>query len=170
MRSHSFFPGLVRGIQCIEMALALALHFCIHPAAPHRTRHSGLAHQVAGRHRELELLVDPLETAKHRLANAADGLAPAERLLDTFADDLVQSVTRVSGGATINRTAATAGVIAGDVWRDHALAARGNEIGSVVGFVGTDAAAPGVRCPVRRRAWPAPHVARRSHRHRSLRR
>ena len=113
-------------------------------SARHRDRHSGEAHQVAGGHGELELLIDALQSAKHGLANPADGLAPAEVLLDPLADDLAQAVARMASGAAVDRAAAAPGVVAGDVRRDLALATGGDEVGRVVGLVGADAAATGV--------------------------
>ena len=85
-------------------------------SARYRDRYSSDAHQVAGGHREFELLIDPLQTAKHGLPDAAYGLAPAERLLNPFANDLAQAVTGMTGGAPVDRATATAGIVAGDVW------------------------------------------------------
>ena len=57
--------------------------------------------------------------------------------------DLAQRVTGMARGATVNRAAAATGVVARDMRRDLALAARGNEVRGVVGFVRADAAATG---------------------------
>ena len=92
-------------------------------------RHSGDAYQVAGRHGELELVVDSLQPAKHGLANPADRLSPTEMFLDAFANDLAQAVARMARGASVDRASAAAGIVAGDVRRDFALAARSDEVG-----------------------------------------
>src|ERR1700682_1302765 len=63
----------------------------------HRHWHSGQTHQIAGSHGELELQVDAPQSTKHGLSNPADGLAPTEVLLDAFADDLADAVTRMAG-------------------------------------------------------------------------
>lgn len=55
--------------------------------------YSSDAQQIAGGHREFELLIDPLRTTKHGLPKPADGLTPAERFLDTLADDLAQAAS-----------------------------------------------------------------------------
>src|SRR5436190_24087467 len=62
-------------------------------SARHHDRYSSDAQQIAGGHRELELVIDSLQATKHGLANAANGLAPPEVLLDAFADYLAQAIT-----------------------------------------------------------------------------
>jgi hypothetical protein len=69
-------------------------------------RYSGEAHQIAGGHGELELLIDSLQPAKHGLSNSADGLAPTEGLLDPFADDLADAVIRMAGSTAVDRATA----------------------------------------------------------------
>src|SRR5450755_2840599 len=110
----------------------------------HRQRHSSDAQQVAGSHGELELLINPLQAAKHGLPDAADSLAPAEMLLDAFANDLAQAITGMAGGATVDRAAATSGVVAGDMRCYFPLTTPGDEVGGVVSFVGADTAATAV--------------------------
>ena len=109
----------------------------------HPDRHSGDSHQVAGGHGELELLIDPPQSAKHRLSNPTDGLAPAEMLLDAFADDLAHAITRDGGWCArrshCRRDASRCSRRGGDL----ALAAAGDEISGVVGLVGADATATG---------------------------
>jgi len=68
-------------------------------SARHRRRYSGEAHQVVGGHGELELLIDSLQSAKHGLANPADGLAPTEVLLDATGSPN-SKVTITLAGAT----------------------------------------------------------------------
>jgi hypothetical protein len=77
----------------------------------HRARHSGETHQVAGAHGELELLIDALQSVKHGLPNPADGLAPTQVLLDSFVDDLADSVTQMAGSTAVNGAAATTGIV-----------------------------------------------------------
>ena len=110
----------------------------------HHHRHSSEAQQVAGCHRELELVIDSLQAAKHGLTNAANGLAPSEVLLDALADNLAQVITGMPGSAAVDRAATAAGVVTGDMRGDVPLAACGDEVGRVVGFVSADAAATGI--------------------------
>src|SRR6266700_446088 len=109
----------------------------------HRSLHSGQTQQIAGSHGELELQVDAPQSAKHGLSNPADGLAPTEVLLDPFADDLADAVTRMTGGAPVDSATATPRVVGSDVGRDLALSTPGHEIGGIVGLVSADAAAAG---------------------------
>src|SRR6267378_7167337 len=44
----------------------------------YRAQHSGNSHDIARRHRELEVLIDAPHPPAHRLADAPHGLAPAE--------------------------------------------------------------------------------------------
>src|ERR1700739_3382543 len=64
----------------------------LHRSLRHRAHYSGHSSQIAYHHRQLEVLIDALEAAINRLPNPADGLAPAEMLLDAFADDLADPV------------------------------------------------------------------------------
>src|SRR6266480_2694204 len=97
----------------------------------HHARHSGETHQVAGAHGELELLIDALQSTKHGLPNPADGLAPTEVFLDSFADDLADSVTQMAGSTAVNCAAAATGIVGSDVRRDLALKTPINEIGGI---------------------------------------
>lgn len=101
----------------------------------HRQRYSGEAHQVAGGHSELELLIDATQSAKHGLSNPPDGLAPPEVLLDPFADDLADAVTQMAGRTAVDRAATATGIVGSDVGRDLALATLGHEIVCVVGLL-----------------------------------
>ena len=56
---------------------------------------------VAG-HREGELRTDALGAAEHGPGERADGLAPAEDLLDPLADALAYRIALMSGRATID--------------------------------------------------------------------
>src|ERR1700694_1646296 len=132
----------------------------------HRHRHSSDAQQVAGGHGELELVIDSLQATKHGLANAANGLAPPEVLLDAFADDLTQVITGMPGGAAVDRAATTPGVVAGDMRCYFPLTAPSDEVGAVIGFVGADAATTGIRQGIKhgqRRASLPETIRRRDH-------
>ena len=92
----------------------------------HHDRYSSQAHQVVGGHGELELLIDASQTTKYRLSNATNGLAPTEGLLDPFADDLADAVTRMAGSTAVDRAAAATGIVGSYVGRDLALATPGH--------------------------------------------
>src|SRR5258706_5934269 len=89
----------------------------------HGDRHSGDTHQVAGGHREFELLIDPMDSPKHSLANASDRLAPAKVLFNSFANSLTELVGGITCCSSVDRTAAATSVVAGDVRRVLALPA-----------------------------------------------
>src|SRR6266581_2436622 len=126
-RSRSTVPSLILGRYWIgRNGVGLPLFVSLRCSCRHRHRHSSNAQQIAGSHSELELLINPPQSAEHGLPDAADGLTPAEMLLDAFADDLAQAITGMPGGATVDRAATTAGIVAGDVWRDAALATGGD--------------------------------------------
>src|SRR3982751_357472 len=101
----------------------------------HRHRHSRESQQIAGSHRELELLIDPRQTSIYSLPQPANRLAPTEVFLDSLAHDLAPAVTQVAGGARVNSATAAAGVIASDVRCDIAFAAGSHKVSRVVGFV-----------------------------------
>src|SRR5687767_6871305 len=75
------------------------------------------------------------------LAQRAAILAPAEALLDSFAEPLAPEIPGVTGRAPVERRAAGAGIVAGDVRGDPAFAAVGHELGDVIGLVGRERAA-----------------------------
>lgn len=50
---------------------------------PQPGQYSGHPHYVAGRHRQLEVLIDPADASIQCLPDSPDGLAPTEVLLDT---------------------------------------------------------------------------------------
>ena len=79
----------------------------------YRHEHSRHSYDVAGGHRQFELLVDAPDASVHGLADAPNRLAPAEVLLDSLADGLADRVAAMTRGAPIDRTAAVAGVVAG---------------------------------------------------------
>jgi hypothetical protein len=89
----------------LTVTLACSTAFVTPVSSPVNMRvaeHSRHAHDVACCHRELEVLIDPLEPAVHRLADAADGLAPAEVLLDALVDRLADGVAGMSRGAAVS--------------------------------------------------------------------
>src|ERR1700758_2248443 len=96
------------------------------------------AREVARDHRQLEVLVDPLDAAIHRLPDPANRLAPAEMLLDTLADDLAHLVSLVPRCTVIDRAATRAGVIACDMRGHVSRPAIVYEVMGVVRLVGTD--------------------------------
>src|SRR5215212_6466988 len=59
-----------------------------HRSLRHRAQHSGHSGDVACGHGELEVLIDASEASIDRLADATDGLAPAEVLFDALSDRL----------------------------------------------------------------------------------
>jgi hypothetical protein len=52
----------------------------------YRDRHWRHSEQIVRSHDELELLIDPLQSTKHGLPDPAQGLGPAERPFDPFAN------------------------------------------------------------------------------------
>ena len=109
----------------------------LHRSRKHRVHYSRHACEVARDHRQLEVLVDPLDAAIHRLPDPADRLAPAEMLLDTLADDLAHAVSRVPRCTVIDRAAARAGIIACDMRGHVSRPAIVYEVMRVVRLVGT---------------------------------
>lgn len=109
-----------------------------HRSRKHRVHYSRHAREVARNHRELEVLVDPLDAAIHGLPDTADRLAPAEMLLDTLADDLAHLVSRVPRCTVIDRSATRVGIIACDMRGHISHSAIVYEIMRVVRLVGTD--------------------------------
>src|SRR4029077_4459270 len=79
-------------------------------------------------------------TAMACLAQAADGLHPAERLFDPFALDRADAIAVMAGGARIDRRTAVGGVLRdmrGAAW----FAAAGDEVSGVVVLVAAHRAA-----------------------------
>src|SRR5215475_4087284 len=109
---------------------------------PHRDRHrySGQAQQVAGRHGELELQIDPSQAAKDGLPNPADSLCPAEVFFDTLAHHLAQSIAGMPGGEPIERTAAASGVVLSKMGSHTTFAASSHEVDGVERLVASQCA------------------------------
>lgn len=78
----------------------------------YRHQYSSHSHDVACCHGELEVLINALHPPIHGLADAADGFAPAEVLLDALSDTLAQRVADAPSGACVNCTAAAPGSVA----------------------------------------------------------
>ena len=90
---------------------------------------AGQSGEVAGGPGQGESGADAFGPAQHRLGHAADGLGPAEGLLDLLSAFLRQGVTGVAGGAPVDGGMAD---LAGDMWRDAGLPQLGDEVGAVV--------------------------------------
>src|SRR5690242_19694643 len=103
----------------------------------HRSQYPDHASQIARDHRQLEVLIDPLDAAIDRLPNPTDGLAPAEMLLDALADHLTDPVARVPRRAPIDCAAALALIVARHVRRLLASTAFAHELARVVSLVGS---------------------------------
>src|SRR4029077_12745202 len=74
------------------------------------------------------------------LAQAADGLHPAERLFDPFALDRADAIAVMAGGGRIDRRTAV-GVVLRDMRGAAAFAAAGDEVSGVVVLVAAHRAA-----------------------------
>lgn len=111
-----------------------SLHSPLRPNA----QHSSHPHDIAGRHGELERLVDTLESAVHRLSYPPDRLRPAEVLFDALAHDLAGSVAGVTNRSSIDGAATPTRRVAGHVRRHAALVTVGDEVSRVVALVGCD--------------------------------
>ncbi len=104
-------------------------------ALRHHAQYSRDSHDIARHHRELELLIDPPQSAKYSLANPSDCLAPAEVLFDAFANHLADDIAAMARGASIDRTTAAPLDVLCHVRSHVARSAVGDEIGGVVGLV-----------------------------------
>ena len=78
------------------------------------------------------------EPAVARLAVVADGLEPADDLLDALADALADLVPGVARRPLVDLGPAILGVLLRDVRRNVACAKLGDEVGRVVGLVCTN--------------------------------
>src|SRR5260370_42657227 len=108
------------------------------------------AHQIERRRREDEGPVDARATAMPQLAQHADGLHPAEALLDQLPLLLADRVARMAGRAGIDRTATLRRLgILGDMRGDPHLAEQVHEAFRVVVLVAADRHATSV--------WPIGH-------------
>ena len=97
----------------------------------YRHRYSGQTQQVACRHGELELQINPSQAAKDGLPNPADSLCPAEVFFDTLAHHLAQSIAGMPGGTPVERTAAAPGVVLSKMGSHTTFAASPHEVDGV---------------------------------------
>ena len=94
---------------------------------------------VGGRGKDEEPFYQ-LTPAVPGLAQSAEGLDPAERLLNLLALEHADCVSGMAGGASVDRGAA-ADIVLGNVRHAATLAATGYEIGCVITLVAPDGAA-----------------------------
>ena len=127
-------------------------------------------HQVVDGHGEHELKVDLACSAIFRLPKPTDRLAPAEALLNAFADALAHLIALMAGRASIDGKATAPLMILCHMRGDVEVTEPLNELVGVIGLVGTDrdltasfATRPASRwpSPARRCRWPAPLWQRR---------
>ena len=104
----------------------------------HREHYSRHPCEIARRHRQLELLINPADATKDRLPNPPDRFAPTEVLLDPLADHLADPVAGMPRRPAVDGAAATASVVLRHMRPHLALAAGSDEVGGVVGLVGAD--------------------------------
>ena len=83
--------------------------------------------QVVGGGDQLGVPLHPRASAVAGFAQPADGLHPAEALLDPFAHPLTDCITRMPGGARVERGTPRPRVILGHVRSDLECAARRDE-------------------------------------------
>ena len=98
-------------------------------------RHSRHSDNVARRHRQLKVLVNPLDSKIHGLPDPAHCLAPFEVLRDALSNCLTYGVAVVSGGSPIDGAAADACGVAGHMGRHISLATGRYEVSRVIGLV-----------------------------------
>ena len=85
---------------------------------------------------KVKIQVDQRPAAMAQLAQAADGLHPAEALLDQLALPLTDGVAGMARRAAIDRAAAGARRVLRDMRRDVHRAQLGDEVARVVRLVG----------------------------------
>jgi hypothetical protein len=71
----------------------------------HREQYSGHSTQVTGSHRQLEVLIDPPQSAVHGLADMTNSLAPIEMLFNSRSDGLADLIPGMPRCAPIDRAA-----------------------------------------------------------------
>lgn len=89
----------------------------LHRSSRHRTQYSRNSGQIAGDHRQFEVLIYAFEATIYSLSKLSDRLAPAKVLFNSFADDLAHSVPLVPRGTAIDGAAASSRVVACHVGR-----------------------------------------------------
>jgi len=98
------------------------------------------AEKVVGSAYEVGCELGPFDSAESRFAKAADGLHPAEDLLDPLSYLQTDGVAGMSRGSRVERRAASGGVLR-DVWRDVAIATGLHEVSRIVALVAERGAA-----------------------------
>jgi hypothetical protein len=76
------------------------------------------------------------------LAQAADRLHPAKRLLDLLADQLTKRVTGMTYSAGVERRTSSTGMILRDVRSDSERTVRGDEVAGIVTLITAQGDAP----------------------------
>src|SRR5438105_2663633 len=117
MRNETEFVAFHRSHRCD------ATHRCDSLASLRRSLryseyYSGHAREIAGGHRQLEVLIDSLQPSEDGLPDASHRLAPAKVLFDALADRLAQWIARVTRGTPVDGTAAAPALVAGNMRRD----------------------------------------------------
>ena len=95
----------------------------------------GDAQEVVGGRYQVGMHLNSLTSTIASFAQTADGLHPAERFLDPFANPLTDSVTAMAHGARIERRTAGTGQVTCHMRGDIERAARANEVSRVVALV-----------------------------------
>ena len=98
-------------------------------------RHSRHSDDVARRHRQFEVLINPFDSTVHGLPDPAHGLTPSKMFFDSFSDCLADCVAAVSGSSPIDGTASDARGVAGHMGCHISLATCCDEVPRVVGLV-----------------------------------
>ena len=106
---------------------------------------SGDAEQVVGGGHQIGVQLGAVEASIAGFAQATHGLHPAEDLFDPLAYPLAYRITDMTRGAAVECGAAGATLVARDVRGDLEPAARSDELGSVVAFVGSQCTPPAAR-------------------------
>ena len=96
-------------------------------------RHS---HDVAGGHRQFEVLINASYPAVDGLADAADGLAPSEVFFNALANRLADRVAAVPCRTAIDRAATRSRDVRGHMRRDATFSASSHEVAGVVSLIG----------------------------------
>ena len=105
----------------------------------------GDSEQVVGGSYEIGMQLGTVEAPITSTAQAADGLHPAEDLLDPLAYRLTHRVAGMTRGAAVECGAAGATIIARDVRGDLERAARRDELPGVITLVGPKRNPPAAR-------------------------
>ena len=94
----------------------------------HQSRNS---EQIVGGADQIGMHLHPRAATVARFAQTADGLHPAEGLLDSLTDPLADRVTRMTSGPRVEGRTAAPRIILCHVWGDGERAAGGDELAGV---------------------------------------